>query len=610
MAGYTRQDTQNNISNGSVIDADDLDAEFNAVEAGFNSSTGHSHDGTAGEGVPITKVGPGQDLIVSSTALTPKTTNTLDLGTNSIQFKDAWFDGTVDTDALTVSGSATVGETLSVTGAITAAGFTGDVTGDVTGNVIGNVIGNVTGTVSDISNHDTDDIAEGSNLYFTNQRVDDRVAALVVGGTNMDIIYDDEAGTLTFTARSDGGYDLSNNDTGDLTEGPNLYYTDARARAAMSVVDAGGDGSLSYDSSTGAVTYTGPSAEEVRAHFSNGTGVTYSNGQFSIGQPVDTSSNVTFGNVTVGGNLTVSGTTTYINTQTLNIGDNIITLNADEIGVPSADAGIEVERGTSGNKSLFWDESEDEWTVGTDRFKAGAFEGNLIGNATTATTLANSRTISLSGDISGSASFNGSSNITITATVADDSHNHTISNVDGLQTALNSTASYFNTISAGSGLTGGGSIGTNPTISHADTSSQGSVNNSGRTYIQDIYLDTYGHVTGLSSSQVPDEAIGVGQSWATVSRSASTSYRNTTGRPIQISASLTTYDSNDGENITTTYSRLEVSTNSASWVKVGESRGTTSDNSNPQDNTTVCVIIPPNHYYRYIGRVNNFAILS
>ena len=359
MAGYTRQDTQNNISNGSVIDADDLDAEFNAVEAGFNSTTGHSHDGTAGEGAPITKVGPAQDLIVSTGALTPKTTNTLDLGTNSIQFKNAWFDGTVDTDALTVSGNATVGGTLGVTGAITS-----------TAGVTGNLTGNVTGTVSDVSNHDTGDIAEGSNLYFTNERVDDRVAALVVAGTNISATYNDAAGTLTLNADSTGGYDLSNNDTGDLAEGSNLYYTNTRARAAVSATDAGGDGSFSYNSGTGVFTYTGPSATEVRSHFSAGTGVTYSSGQFSIGQPVGTGSNVTFNNVTA----------------------------------------------------------------------SGAFNGDVTGNATTATALATARTIALAGDVTGSVSFNGSSNVTITATVADDSHNHTISNIDGLQTEIDTKA--------------------------------------------------------------------------------------------------------------------------------------------------------------------------
>jgi hypothetical protein len=51
------------------------------------------------------------------------------------------------------------------------------------------------------------------------------------------------------------------------------------------------------------------------------------------------------------------------------------------------------------------------------------------------------------------------------------------------------------TYSAGGGLTLSGT-----TFSHTDTSSQGSVNNSGRTYIQDITLDTYGHITGITSA--------------------------------------------------------------------------------------------------------------
>ena len=76
---------------------------------------------------------------------------------------------------------------------------------------------------------------------------------------------------------------------------------------------------------------------------------------------------------------------------------------------------------------------------------ASGFEGN----ATTATTLATARTISLGGDVSGSASFNGSANVTITATIADDSHNHVISNVDGLQTALDGKlATTANAVSA------------------------------------------------------------------------------------------------------------------------------------------------------------------
>ena len=61
---------------------------------------------------------------------------------------------------------------------------------------------------------------------------------------------------------------------------------------------------------------------------------------------------------------------------------------------------------------------------------------SLTGNAATASKWATARTLTLDGDVSGSVSVDGSANVTLTATVADDSHNHIISNVDGLQTAL------------------------------------------------------------------------------------------------------------------------------------------------------------------------------
>lgn len=77
-----------------------------------------------------------------------------------------------------------------------------------------------------------------------------------------------------------GGSILLN--TADVTEGTNLYYTDARARGAVSVTDVSGDGSLSYNSSTGVITYTGPSASEVRAHLSAGDGLSFAGGQFAV----------------------------------------------------------------------------------------------------------------------------------------------------------------------------------------------------------------------------------------------------------------------------------------------------------------------------------------
>jgi len=66
--------------------------------------------------------------------------------------------------------------------------------------------------------------------------------------------------------------------------------------------------------------------------------------------------------------------------------------------------------------------------------------------------------------------------------------------LDGIE----ASAKNDQTITAGSGLSGGGTG--DVTLSHSDTSSQASVNGSGRTYIQDITLDTYGHVTGLATA--------------------------------------------------------------------------------------------------------------
>jgi hypothetical protein len=100
------------------------------------------------------------------------------------------------------------------------------------------------------------------------------------------------------------GSNISGLTTTIVSEGANLYYTTARARAAISVTDSGGDGSLSYSNTTGIITYTGPSASETRAHFSAtdgivynsatgvftidsvsaGNGLVYSNGVFHVGQ--------------------------------------------------------------------------------------------------------------------------------------------------------------------------------------------------------------------------------------------------------------------------------------------------------------------------------------
>jgi hypothetical protein len=89
--------------------------------------------------------------------------------------------------------------------------------------------------------------------------------------------------------------------------------------------------------------------------------------------------------VVIAGNLTVSGTTTTVNTETILLADNIITINSNATGVATQDGGIEIERGTDLNVTLLWDELANRWTVGTESFVAGTFIGDLSGNATTVT---------------------------------------------------------------------------------------------------------------------------------------------------------------------------------------------------------------------------------
>jgi hypothetical protein len=160
---------------------------------------------------------------------------------------------------------------------------------------------------------------------------------------------------------------------------------------------------------------------------------------------VKNSSNIsTTENVVISGDLTVSGSTVTVNAETLLIEDNIIVLNTGVTGAPSTNAGIEVERGTSNNVQIRWDESTVKWQLtndGTNFYdilnssgitgdltgnvtgnvtgnltgnSTGTHTGAVVGNADTATKLLNARTISLTGPVTGSVSFDGTSNVSIT----------------------------------------------------------------------------------------------------------------------------------------------------------------------------------------------------
>ena len=78
--GYTRNDTANNIADGNVINASDLDGEFDAVQAAFNASTGHSHDGTTGEGPQIDASGIANNAVALGTKTTGNYVATLTAG--------------------------------------------------------------------------------------------------------------------------------------------------------------------------------------------------------------------------------------------------------------------------------------------------------------------------------------------------------------------------------------------------------------------------------------------------------------------------------------------------------------------------------------------------
>ena len=208
---------------------------------------------------------------------------------------------------------------------------------------------------------DTDDLSEGStNQYHTTARAR---ASISAGG---DLSYNSSTGVMSYTTPT--------------------MYANSDARQAISVTDSGGDGSLAYNNSTGVITYVGPSAAEVRAHISAGTGVAISNGAISIGQAVGTSDNVTFGNIagtlttaaqtnitsvgtltslTVSGNLTVSGTTTTVNSATLDVADKNITINkgsGDTSGTADG-AGITIQDAVnaSTDATLLWDATNDRF---------------------------------------------------------------------------------------------------------------------------------------------------------------------------------------------------------------------------------------------------------
>ena len=166
MAGYTRNDTGNNIADGNVINAADLDGEFDSIQTAFNETSGHTHDGTVGEGAPISVVGPAQDINVTITEVAPKTTNTMSLGTAALQFKDLYIDVTANIDSLVADTADINWGTIdnAVIGGCTAAAGTFTTVTATTGNI----------TTANATTVDT------TNIEVTNIKAKDGTAAVTI----------------------------------------------------------------------------------------------------------------------------------------------------------------------------------------------------------------------------------------------------------------------------------------------------------------------------------------------------------------------------------------------------------------------------------------------
>ena len=201
-----------------------------------------------------------------------------------------------------------------------------------------------------MSAFDTDDLNEGNNLYYTDERVDDRVGSLLVGGNGITASYDDAGGALTLSLTSSSA-------------GNGLTYSSGVINAVGGSGITASANSLDLDSTV--VRTTGTQTIAGAKTFSD--------------------------NAVFNGDLTVNGTTTTINSNTVSTGDNIIILNNDVTGTPSQDAGLEVERGDSTNKQFLWNETNDRWTAdsgleGTELYVSGSQVINSSGAWTGAST--------------------------------------------------------------------------------------------------------------------------------------------------------------------------------------------------------------------------------
>jgi cytoskeletal protein CcmA (bactofilin family) len=293
------------------------------------------------------------------------------------------------------NGEISIGQDVGTTANVTFNSVNADLTGDVTG------------TVSSLSNHDTGDLAEGSNLYFTTGRVEDAVDGYVSGGVGLS--YANGTIDLDNTAVTAGSY-------GSASAIP-TFTVDAQGRlTAAGEVSVSTDLSVAGDTGTDSINLL-----EETLTFSGGTGVatSVSNGEvtIAIGQDVSTTADVTFNdvtvtgtlnsddltaeNVTISGNLTVAGTTTTVNSTTISVTDPMVFVGNDNDATDAVDIGLFGMYDTSGSKDLyaglFRDATDNKWKLFRDLEVAPTTTVNVAGTGYTVATLVANLEGSLSG---------------------------------------------------------------------------------------------------------------------------------------------------------------------------------------------------------------------
>lgn len=196
---------------------------------------------------------------------------------------------------------------------------------------------------------------------------------------------------------------------------------------------------------------------------------------------------------------TYGGTFEAVTSVTTNATGHVTAIDVSTVTIP---ANVD-EDVTVSNLITRLGEISENVTIGDASDVTVIIPGDLQVTGTTTTN--NVETVSTSNGVIFEGNAADDNELTLLAGALTSDRTITLPDATGTVALIDDISDDTITITAGSGLTGGGTFtlngsATEITVSHEDTSSQASVDNSGRTYIQDITLDTYGHVTGITSA--------------------------------------------------------------------------------------------------------------